>query len=163
MPIELRPARVEDVPLVLALIRELAEYERAPNAVHATEGMIAQALFPAAGAPTAECTIGLIDGVAQGFALYFHNFSSWVGKRGLYLEDLFVRPGARGRGLGKALLERVAQIAVERGCDRLDWVVVEWNTPAVEFYTRMGAKAQSEWTIFRAQGGALEVMAKGDE
>jgi GNAT superfamily N-acetyltransferase len=161
MSIRTRPASPGDVPLIVSLIRELAEYERSPQEAVATHDLIHQALF---GQPAAcEALIGEIDGRGEGFALFFHNFSTWTGRRGLYLEDLFVRPAARGQGLGAALLRRVAQIAVERGCPRLDWAVLDWNTPAIRFYERLGAKAMGEWTIFRLAGPALRNLADGGE
>ncbi len=163
MPITLRPATPADLPLILQLIRELAEYEREPNAVEATEAMLHQHLFghtiPGRG-PVAECVIGEIDSVSQGFALFFHNFSTWKGKPGLYLEDLFVRPSARGHGLGKALLTHLAKIAVTRGCARMEWAVLDWNTPAIEFYKAAGAKPMDEWTTFRLTGEALVSLAR---
>ena len=109
--------------------------------------------------PTAECVIGELDGVAQGFALFFHNFSTWLGKPGIYLEDLFVRPAARGAGLGKALFVHVARIALERGCERYEWSVLDWNTPAIDFYKSMGAVALDDWTTFRVTGEALARLA----
>lgn len=163
MPITLRPATPADLPLILHLIHELAEYEREPDAVEATEAMLHQHLFghtiPSRG-PVAECVIGEIDGVAQGFALFFHNFSTWKGKPGLYLEDLFVRPSARGHGLGKALLAHLATIAVDRGCARMEWAVLDWNRPAIEFYMAAGAKPMGEWTTFRLTGEALASLAR---
>lgn len=163
--ITVRPAAPADVPLILSLIRELAEYERDPGAVVATEALLHQHLFggdPQAGAgrrgapgATAECVIGEIDGAAQGFALFFHNFSTWLGRPGLYLEDLFVRPAARGRGLGKALFVHLARLAVERGCGRMEWAVLDWNTPAIEFYRALGAAPMNEWTTYRLAGEAL--------
>lgn len=157
----IRPAAPGDIPLIAALIRELAEYERAPDQAVATEGMLHQHLFGngLGRGPTAECVIGQVDGRAEGFALYFHNFSTWLGRPGLYLEDLFVRPSARSRGLGKALLTHLARIAVERGCGRMEWSVLDWNTPAIEFYRAHGAQAMDEWTTFRLSGTALERLA----
>lgn len=157
----IRPADPGDIPLIAALIRELAEYERAPDQAVATEGMLRQHLFGngLGRGPTAECVIGEVDGRAEGFALYFHNFSTWLGRPGLYLEDLFVRPSARSRGLGKALLTHLARIAVERGCGRMEWSVLDWNTPAIEFYRAQGAQAMDEWTTFRLSGTALERLA----
>lgn len=157
--LNVRVAAPGDVPLILALVRELAEYERALEQAVATEEMMREALFGAK--PACEALIGEIDGTAAGLALYFHTFSTWTGKRGLYLEDLFVRPAARGKGLGEALLVRVAQVAVERGCPRVEWLVVDWNTPARGFYERLGAVPLSEWTIHRLSGEALARMAKG--
>ncbi len=150
----IRPATPADVPLILTLIRELAEYEREPGAVVATEGQLRDHLFGAS--PYAQCVMGEVDGVVQGFALYFHNFSTWRGRPGLYLEDLFVRPPARGAGLGKALFRHLARLAVERGCARMEWAVLDWNEPAIGFYKRMGATALAEWTVWRLTGEALE-------
>lgn len=157
MSIHVRSAVRADVPVIVAMIRELAEYEKAPAEAVATETLIADALFGAR--PACEAIVGEIDGRAEGFALFFHNFSTWKGRAGLYLEDLFVRPAARGKGLGKALFERVAQTAVARGCPRVDWAVLDWNTPAIEFYRAMGAAAMSEWTTYRLQSDALQRVA----
>lgn len=156
--LHVRPARPDDVALVLALVRELAEYEQALEQAVASEEMMREALFGAR--PACEALIGEIDGTAAGLALYFHTFSTWTGKRGLYLEDLFVRPTARGKGLGEALLTRVAQIAVERGCPRVEWLVVDWNTPARGFYEKLGAVPLTEWTIHRLSGAALDRIAR---
>lgn len=162
--ISIRPATPTDVPLILALIRELAEYERAPQDAVATPELIHESLFgrgvgKGGHGPSAECVIGEIDGIAQGFALFFHNYSTWKGRSGLYLEDLFVRPAARGHGLGKALLVHLAQIAKERGCARMEWAVLDWNTPAIEFYEALGAKPMSEWTIFRMTEAEIATLA----
>ncbi|MBL8765132.1 MAG: GNAT family N-acetyltransferase [Phycisphaerae bacterium] len=163
--IRVRPATERDVPLILALIRELAEYERAPNDVVATEDALRCHLFGpwdatnARPGPAAECLIGECDGRAEGFALYFSNFSTWMGRPGLYLEDLFVRPSARGRGLGRALLRRLARVAVERGCGRMEWAVLDWNQPAIGFYRALGATPMDEWTVFRLTGPALRALA----
>lgn len=155
------------MPLIGSLIRELAEYEKSPEQAVATDAMLHQNLFgdtlPGRG-PIAECLIGEIDGVAQGLALTFMNYSTWTGRPGVYLEDLFVRPAARGMGLGRALLAEVAAGAVARGCVRVEWSVLDWNAPAIEFYKALGAKAMSEWTVFRISGEALSrlaVSAKG--
>lgn len=153
MTITIRPATPADVPLVLALVRELAEYEKAPDQVVATESNLREDLFGPR--PACEAIIGELEGVPQGFALFFHNYSTWVGRRGIYLEDLYVRPAARGKGLGKALFLRVARLAHERGCRRLDWAVLDWNTPAIEFYRSLGAASLDEWTTFRLAGDAL--------
>jgi GNAT superfamily N-acetyltransferase len=143
--------------LILSLICELAEYERAPDAVVATEDLLRRHLFGdgIGRGPVAECVIGEIDGVPQGFALFFHNVSTWLGKPGLYLEDLFVRPAARGRGLGKALFRHVARCAAERGCGRLEWAVLDWNEPAIGFYRKLGAVAMDEWTVYRLTGESM--------
>lgn len=160
--ISIRPARPEDAELICRFIHELAAYERAPEQCRATPGLVRDALFPADGRPAAECLIGEIDGEAQGFAVYFHNFSTWRARAGMYLEDLFVRPGARGRGLGKALFCRVARIAVERGCPRYEWNVLDWNTPALNFYRAMGAVPLCEWTVHRLEDEALARVAAMD-
>lgn len=165
----IRPATPDDIPLILALIRELAEYERAPEQAVATPALLRQHLFGseadgtapggALRGPMAECVIGEVEGRAQGFAVYFHNFSTWLGRPGMYLEDLFVRPEARGKGLGEALLRHVAQVAVARGCRRFEWAVLDWNEPAIGFYRRLGARAMDEWTTYRVSGEALEALA----
>lgn len=164
--VTIRPATPADVPLIRSFIRELAEYERAPEQAIATEELLRLHLFgercgasaacegPRRG-PTAECLIGEIDGVPQGFALFFTNFSTWLGRPGLYLEDLFVRPPARRHGLGRAMLARLASEAVARGCGRLEWAVLDWNEPAISFYRALGAEPMSEWTVFRLSGAAL--------
>lgn len=157
--VTLRPARVDDVPLILALVRELAEYERAPDECHATEAALAASLFGAT--PQAEVIIAEMDGAGAGFALFFHNYSTWEARRGLYLEDLFVRPAFRGRGLGRALLEHLARLAVERGCARFEWTVLDWNAPAIGFYEALGARPMTDWTIMRVDGAALRTLAGG--
>jgi GNAT superfamily N-acetyltransferase len=155
--ITIRPATPNDVPLILTLIRELAEYEREPQAAIATPALIHDALFGPK--PAAESVIGELDGQPQGFALFFHNFSTWQGKKGIYLEDLFVRPAVRGSGLGKALFSHVARLAVERGCARYEWSVLDWNEPAIGFYQKHGAVPMSEWTVFRLTGKKLLDLA----
>lgn len=155
--VQVRPATRDDVPLIVQFIKDLAEYEREPQAAEATPAMIDEALF--AVRPACECLIGEVDGRPEGFALFFHNFSTWKGKRGVYLEDLFVRPSARGVGLGKALLARLAQIALERGCPRLEWNVLDWNEPALKFYRSLGAEPLDGWTIHRLSGDALSRLA----
>ncbi len=163
-PIRIRPATRGDVALILSLIRELAEYEREPRAAVATPELIERHLFGEGldgRGRVAECVIGEIDGRPEGFALFFHNFSTWLGRPGLYLEDLFVRPAARGKGLGRALLVHLARLAVERGCGRMEWAVLDWNEPAIGFYKSMGAVAMSEWTVFRLAGERLREMAGG--
>jgi ribosomal protein S18 acetylase RimI-like enzyme len=161
----IRPATPSDVPLILQLIKDLAEYERDPGAVDATYVSLHEALFERGAGPGTprgcEVLIGEVDGVPQGFAMFFHNFSSWRGRSGLYLEDLFVRPACRGVGLGEALLRACAKIAVERGCPRMEWIVIDWNTPAIGFYERLGAKPLSEWTVFRLDGKTLAQVALG--
>lgn len=160
--ISIRPAIPDDAALIAGFIHELAEYERAPAECHATPELVRAALFPEGGRPEAECLIGEIDGRPQGFAVFFHNFSTWRAKAGLYLEDLFVRPQARGRGLGKALFCRVARIAVERGCPRYEWNVLDWNTPALDFYRALGAVPLDGWTIHRLDDAALARVAAMD-
>jgi GNAT superfamily N-acetyltransferase len=156
----IRPATPADIPLILSLIRELAEYEKAPQEARATPELMERALFPKApGRPHAECLIGEIDGQPQGFALFFTNFSTWTGRPGIYLEDLFVRPASRGHGLGKTLLKHLAHVAVERGCSRFEWAVLDWNEPAIGFYESLGAKAMDEWTVYRLSGEALSALA----
>lgn len=158
--ISIRSASRDDLPLILSLIRDLAEYERDPGAVVATESLLDAHLFGAPDAPpVASCLIGEIDGAPQGFALYFFNFSTWLGRPGLYLEDLFVRPAARGAGLGRALLVHLAKTAHERGCGRMEWSVLDWNEPAIGFYTNLGAVPMSEWTVFRLTGEGLRKLA----
>ena len=161
----IRPATPDDVPLILQLVRELADYEHSPDQVVATEASLQQHLFGQGfgRGPVAEAIIGELDGRAEGFALFFANFSTWLASSGIYLEDLFVRPAARGRGLGKALLTRVAQIAVQRGCGRVEWSVLSWNKLAIGFYDGLGAKAMSEWTVYRLAGEALARMGGGGE
>ncbi len=159
--VTIRDATRADVPLILALVKELAEYERAPNDAIATADLLERHLFGEGlgRGPTAECWIGEIDGVAQGFALCFANFSTWLGRPGLYLEDLFVRPAARGHGLGKALLIHCARIAKARGAGRFEWAVLDWNEPAIEFYRAQGATPMTEWTIWRMTRPRLEALA----
>ncbi|MFG0283715.1 MAG: GNAT family N-acetyltransferase [Phycisphaerales bacterium JB039] len=156
----IRPATPDDIPLIAQLIRELAEYEREPQSAKATEADLHRNLFGegVGKGPVAECLIGLVDGAPQGMALFFSNFSTWTGRAGIYLEDLFVRPQARGAGLGKALLGRLAQLAIERGCRRLEWAVLDWNEPAIGFYRRLGARPMDGWTVWRLDGEALERM-----
>lgn len=155
----IRPARPEDVPTILTLISELAEYERAPDQVEATEESLHSALF--CESPAVFCHIAEHDGAAAGFALWFLNFSTWVGRHGIYLEDLYVRPQLRGYGYGKALLRTLAEIAVERGYGRLEWWVLDWNEPAIRFYKSIGAQAMDDWTVYRVSGRALEDLAHG--
>lgn len=159
MTLSIRSAREEDIPLIAQFIRDLAEYERLAHEVRFDEAVLQEKLFGPR--PYAEVLIGEIDGSPQGFALFFHNFSTFEGKPGIYLEDLFVRPEARGSGLGKALLKRLAALAVERDCARLEWSVLDWNEPSIQFYLGLGAKPLDEWTIYRVDGGALGELAKG--
>jgi GNAT superfamily N-acetyltransferase len=157
MSIILRPAEPADIATILGFVRELAAFEREPDAVVATGPMLAEALFGVP--PAAEAVIAERDGQAVGFALFFANFSTWTGRRGLYLEDLYVTPAARGAGVGKALLIHLAGIARDRGWARFEWSVLDWNTPAVEFYRAMGAQAMEDWTVQRVSGAALERLA----
>ena len=159
MTLSIRPATSADLPLIAQFIRDLAEYERLAHEVRFDEVELGDRLFGAR--PYAEVLIGEIDGSPQGFALFFHNFSTFEGKPGVYLEDLFVRPEARGSGLGKALLAALAQIAIERDCARLEWWVLDWNDPAIRFYKKLGAKPMDEWTTFRVDGDTLHAIAKG--
>ncbi len=153
----IRPATVADVPLILSLIRELAVYEKLEHLVSATEAGIQNALFgERAGV---EAIIALLDDQPVGFALFFPNFSTFLGKPGLYLEDLFVRPAARGSGLGGMMLKYLARLAVERGWGRMEWAVLDWNEPAIGFYRKLGAEALTDWTLFRVTGKALQKLA----
>ena len=153
----IRPAARADLPLIAQFIRDLAEYEKLSNAVRFDEAVMGEKLFGANNGhgPYAEVVIGEVDGEAQGFALFFHNFSTFEGLPGIYLEDLFVRPEARGAGLGKALLSHLAALAVERGCARLEWSVLDWNAPAIGFYEKLGARGMDEWTVMRLDGANL--------
>jgi len=153
----IRSATVADVSIILELIRALAEYERAPNDVVATEEILQETLFGKK--PAAEVLLLFEDKNAVGFALFFHNFSTWLGRPGLYLEDLFVRPEHRGKGYGRALLIELAKIARERNCGRLEWAVLDWNEPAIQFYRKLGAKAMDEWTVFRLTRAEIAQLA----
>ncbi|MHA6719607.1 N-acetyltransferase family protein [Sphingomonas sp. RS6] len=153
----IRPATPDDVPLILGFVRELAAFEREPDAVVATEPMLHDALFGAR--PAAEALIAARDGTAVGFALFFQNFSTWTGRPGIYLEDLYVTPAARGAGVGTALLRHLAGIAVDRGYGRFEWSVLDWNQPAIDFYRAMGAEPMDEWTVQRVSGDALVRLA----
>ena len=157
--VEIRPALPEEAPLVLALIRELAEYERLTHEVTATAEEVAAALFGER--PDAEALLAFNDGEPVGFALFFHNNSTFVGRRGLNLEDLFVRPAARGLGIGQALLRRLAAVARERDCSRMEWAVLDWNAPAIGFYQALGAQAMDAWTVYRLDGANLAALADG--
>jgi GNAT superfamily N-acetyltransferase len=155
--IKVRPATPADVPVILRFVRELAAFEREPDAVTATEPMLAAALFGEH--PAAEAVLAEREGEPLGFALFFHNFSTWEGRRGLYLEDLYVTPAARGQGAGAALLRHLAALAVARGCARFEWSVLDWNEGAIAFYRAMGAVGQDEWTVQRVSGDALARLA----
>jgi GNAT superfamily N-acetyltransferase len=154
----IRPAGVGDAALILSLIRELAEYERAPEAVVATEDRIRETLFGTP--PRAEVLLGYEGDAPVGFALFFHNYSTWLSRPGLYLEDLFVRPEARGRGYGRRLLATLASIARDRGCGRMEWAVLDWNEPAIGFYLALGAERMDEWTVYRLTGDSLDALAR---
>ena len=157
MSLSIRSATSADISLIGQFIRDLAEYEKLAHEVRFDEAVMAQKLFGPR--PYAEVLIGEIDGTPQGFALFFHNFSTFEGRPGIYLEDLFVRPDARGSGLGKALLGKLAALAVERDCARLEWSVLDWNTPAIDFYKALGARPMDEWTVYRVDGDALTGLA----
>jgi GNAT superfamily N-acetyltransferase len=154
----IREATAADTLLILAFIRDLAEYERLPHEVVATENSIRDSLFGER--RYAEVLIGEEDGSPVGFALFFHNYSTFLGRPGIYLEDLFVKPEMRGRGYGKALLSRLAALAVERNCGRLEWAVLNWNEPAIQFYRSIGALPQDQWAVYRLKGESLERLAE---
>ena len=155
----IRSAREADVPLILSLIHELAEYEKLSHEVTATEDDLHESLFGPR--PGAEVVIAECDGEAAGYALFFHNYSTFLCRRGLYLEDLFVRPPFRGRSIGKQLLSHLARIAVDRGCARFEWAVLDWNESAIGFYKSLGAEFMDSWTVMRVTGEALERLAGG--
>lgn len=157
MTLSIRPATRADLPLIADLIRALADYEKLAHEVRFDDAVLDEKLFGVR--PYAEVVIGEVDGVGQGFALFFHNFSTFEGKPGIYLEDLFVRPEARGSGLGKALLSHLAALAVERDCARLEWSVLDWNEPSIGFYKALGARFLDEWTGMRVDGAALLQLA----
>src|SRR6476620_8481028 len=144
---QIRPSRIEDVPIILELIHDLATYERAPDEVVATEEQLVDVLFGEK--PVAEVLLAFEEESPVGFAVYFYSFSTWLGRPGLYLEDLFVNPEKRGKGYGRALLVELAKIARDRGCGRMEWAVLNWNEPAIKFYQAIGAKPMAEWTVFR--------------
>lgn len=158
MPFHIRRGVSGDAPVILDMIRGLAEYERAaPEQVPVTEEILASSLFGPK--PEAEVLLGFEDETPAGIAIFFHNYSTWQGRHGLYLEDLFVKPAYRGRGYGKALLVELARIAQDRGCRRMEWRVLDWNTPAIEFYKSLGAAPLDEWTVFRMQPEAIATLA----
>lgn len=157
MTLSIRPATPADLPLIAQFIRDLADYEKLAHEVRFDEAKLGEKLFGPR--PYAEVVIGEIEGAAQGFALFFHNFSTFEGRPGIYLEDLFVRPEARGSGLGKALLAHLAGLVVERDCARLEWSVLDWNAPAIGFYQSLGARLMDEWTVMRVDGEALTTLA----
>jgi diamine N-acetyltransferase len=158
MSLTIRPSRPDDVALILTFIRELAEYERAPDAVVATEEGLSELLFGAT--PKVFCDIAEWDGEPAGFCLWFYNFSTWRGRHGLYLEDLFVRPEHRGRGIGRQLLALLAKRCVERGLDRMEWAVLDWNELAIGVYRGVGAELLADWRICRLTGDSLRVLAQ---
>ena len=157
MTLAIRPATPADLPLIAQFIRDLADYEKLAHEVRFDEAMLRDKLFGAR--PYAEVVIGEINGKPQGFALFFHNFSTFEGRPGIYLEDLFVRPEARGSGLGKALLIHLAALCTQRDCARLEWSVLDWNAPAIGFYQSLGARMMDEWTVMRVDGDALTSLA----
>jgi GNAT superfamily N-acetyltransferase len=158
MELTIRSATERDVPLILEMIKALADYEKMADEVVATEDGLHEALFGPR--PGAEVVIAYGGADPAGFALFFHNFSTFVGRRGLYLEDLFVKPEWRGHGVGKALLTHLARLAVERGCGRFEWSVLDWNEPAIRFYESLGAVPLADWTIFRVAGASLAQLAE---
>jgi GNAT superfamily N-acetyltransferase len=158
MSLEIRPATPADVPALVALIQALADYEKLAHEVTGHPEDLERALF--GDRPYAEAVLAWVDDTAVGMALFFHNFSTFLMKPGIYLEDIFVQPAYRGRGIGKALLVHVGQLALDRGCGRFEWSVLDWNTPAIEFYQRMGAEIKPEWQICRLTGAALAALGE---
>lgn len=154
----IRPATEADVPLLLQFIRDIAEYEKLLDEVVADEAILRDSFF--GNRPTAEAIFGELDGKPAAFAVFFENFSTFMGRSGLYLEDLYVRPEFRKQGIGEQMLRHLAGIAVDRGCPRFEWVALDWNEPAIRFYEHLGARQMSEWRIFRMSGSALKNMAK---
>lgn len=155
--IDIRKAEEQDIPVILHFIQSLAEYERLRDSCIANEDQLRKTLF--GDNPGAEVIIASIGGKPKGFALFFHNYSTFLAQRGLYLEDLFVNPDARGHGVGYALLAALARIAIERECGRLEWAVLDWNQLAIDFYKRIGARPLDDWTVYRMTGDALEKLA----
>lgn len=156
--VAIRPAVESDIPLILTLIRELAEYERLTQELTATEERLRQTLFGPR--PAAEALLAFVDDAPAGYAVFFQNYSTFVARPGLYLEDLFVRPAVRSHGIGRALLARLASIARERGCAHIEWVVLDWNEPAIGFYKALGAKPMSGWSTFRLAGESLQKLTE---
>jgi GNAT superfamily N-acetyltransferase len=154
----IRNAEVQDIPLILKLIQEIADYEKLSHEVVATEEDLKESLFGEK--RSAEVVIGEFENEVVGYALFFHNFSTFLGRKGLYLEDLFVRPQYRGKGFGKSLLLHLVKIAKERKCGRMEWSVLDWNTPAIEFYKSLGARPMDEWTVYRLDEQALDRLAQ---
>lgn len=157
MTVSLRAATADDVPLILELIEGLADYERLRHECVATESLLRETLFGARA--FAEVVMADRAGSPAGFALFFHNYSTFLARPGIYLEDLYVRPECRGHGIGKALLQHLARLAVQRGCGRLEWSVLDWNVDAIGFYERLGARPQNDWTVYRVTGDALTQLA----
>ena len=156
MSLTIRPATPDDVPLILKLIRGLAEFEKLLHEVEATEAKLQSTLFPVEGRPAAECRLAFLDTAPAGFAVFFMTYSTFLAKPGLYLEDLYVQPELRGRGIGKTLLLDLARLANARDCGRMEWTVLDWNAPAIAFYESIGAARKTEWQICRLAGAALE-------
>lgn len=154
---DIRFAEDKDIPVILGFVRELADYEHLLEEVVATEQLLREWLFESR---TAEVLLAEEEGKTVGFALFFHNFSTFLGRGGIYLEDLYVQPEFRGHGIGKALLNRLARIAVERGCGRLEWSCLDWNRPSIDFYLSMGAQPMSDWTVYRITGQRLREMGE---
>jgi GNAT superfamily N-acetyltransferase len=159
MPPLIRPATRADVPLILNFIRALADYEKLPQEVEATEAQLEATLFPGDESAIAYCVLAFDGAAPAGFAIYFFNYSTWLARPGLYLEDLFVKPEFRGRGIGRALLLHLAKLANARGCGRMEWSVLDWNQPAIDFYEALGARRMTEWQICRLAGAALKQYA----
>ena len=155
---KIRPARQEEVGIVLQLIHDLAVYEKAPNEVEATEKELLETIFTSD--PKVFCDLVEVDGEIAGMAIWFLNYSTWQGKHGIYLEDLFIKPEFRGRGYGKALLKHLAKVCNEKGYGRFQWWVLDWNSPAIEFYRSLGAVAMDEWTVYRVSGQALKELGE---
>jgi GNAT superfamily N-acetyltransferase len=157
--LHLRPATDRDVPVIRELIEGLSEYEKLRHECIATDALLQETLFGSR--PYAEVMLAEWHGQTAGFALFFHNYSTFLARPGIYLEDLYVKPAFRGRGIGKALLQQLAQLAVTRRCGRLEWSVLDWNVDAIRFYEKLGARAQDEWTVYRVTGDALTQLATG--
>ena len=156
MSLSIRPAAVADIPLILEFIRDLAEFEKLLHEVEATPEKLGATLFPATGPAAAECRLAFDDDIPAGFAIFFTSYSTFLGQPGLHLEDLFVKPELRGRGIGKALLLDLAKLTNQRGYGRMEWTVLDWNQPAIDFYEAIGARRMREWQICRLTGAALE-------
>ena len=157
MNLNFRYAKESDTGLILQFIRELAEYEKMLDEVIATEDMLKEWLFDK---KKAEVILAVVDGIEIGFALFFHNFSTFLGRAGLYIEDLYVKPEYRGCGYGKSILKKLAEIAVERGCGRLEWWCLDWNKPSIDFYLSLGAEKMDDWTVYRIAGDTLKKLAR---